>query len=367
MAVKTRGIMSVEQLNDMQRYLGEEIYDNYKDGWINRRQMLKRVILICGSSAGAAALLAACGDTATPVPSTTSAVATTTNATTTIAAMTSAATTTSALTNAATTTSGAAMATTASSNGTTVAATTTAASKSPLSVAANDPDIQGSDVTFQSDVSVFGYLARPKATGNYATVIVIHQNTGLTEHIKDVARRVAKAGYIALAPDLASRGGGTGKFSADTITKFFADAKPTDMVKDLNTAVDFVQKQDGAQAGKIGVVGFCYGGGLALSLAAANPKILAGVSYYGPAPQPVSQMSATNAAILGQYGALDTRVDSSIPPMEQVLKDSGKTFMKNIYDGANHAFNDDTRPSYVELAALPAWKATLDWSAKYLK
>lgn len=365
MAVKTREMMSVEQLNDMQRYLGEEIYDNYMDGWINRRQMLKRVILICGSSAGAAALLAACGDTVTPVPATTasSAVTTTTNATNTTAAMTSAAATISP----ATTTAGAAMATTASGNGTPALATTAAASKSPLSVAADDPAIQASDVTFQSDMPVFGYLARPKAAGNYATVIVIHQNTGLNEHIKDVARRVAKAGYIAVAPDLASRGGGTGKFSADTITKFFADAKPTDMVKDLNAAVDFVQKQDGAQVGKIGVVGFCYGGGLTLSLAAANPKILVGVSYYGPAPQPVSQMSATNAAILGQYGALDTRVDSSIPPMEQVLKDSSKTFMKNTYDNANHAFNDDTRPSYVESAALPAWKATLDWFAKYLK
>jgi carboxymethylenebutenolidase len=352
MPTKTRAVMPVEQLNDMQRYLGEETYDDYKAGIFNRRRMLKRLILICGSSAGAAALLAACGDTATP--------AATAVATTTSVATTAVTTTTATTTNSATTT-------TSSAATTSAGATPSTAVKSPLSVAADDPAIEASDVTFQSDTQMFGYLVKPKASGTYPGVIVIHENRGLTDHIKDVARRVAKAGYIALAPDLASRAGGTAKVPTDQVTGYFGNAKPDDLTKDLNAGVDFLQKQTGVQAAKLGVVGFCFGGGYALKLTAVNPKIIAVVSYYGPVPQPASQMSATNAAILGQYGALDTRVDSMIPDMEKVLKDSGKTFVKNVYEGANHAFNNDTGASYNEAAALKAWSATLDWFNKYLK
>lgn len=363
MTGKQRENVAVDQLNDMQRYLGAETVEDYQLGVISRRRLLKRLILICGSGAAAAALLAACGDTATPVTTTT--VASTTNTTapasTTTAVTTSATSTTVVATTAASTTTSLAGGTTVSGS----PASTT--SKSPLSVAADDPAIEASDIVFQSDTTVMGYLVRPKAPGNYPGIIVIHQNTGLNDHIKDVTRRVAKAGYIALAPDLVSRSGGTAKYTADQIAGILAKANPTDLVKDLNATESFLEKQSGVEATKIGVVGFCYGGGYTLRLAAANPKIVAAVSYYGPVPQPVSQMSATHAAILGQYGALDKFVNPGIPALEQVLKDNGKTYEKKIYDGANHAFNDDTKPSYDPAAALPAWQATLDWFTKYLK
>ncbi len=115
--------------------------------------------------------------------------------------------------------------------------------------------MSGEDVTFQSDTEIMGYLARPSAEGTYPGVIVIHENRGLTDHIRDVARRVAKAGYIALAPDLASRGGGTSQIGADQITGFFANAAPEELVRDLNAGVDFLGQQSGVQADKFGVVG----------------------------------------------------------------------------------------------------------------
>ncbi|NWJ46614.1 MAG: dienelactone hydrolase family protein [Chloroflexi bacterium] len=338
MIYRQREEFSLDRLNQMQCYLAEETIDDYRAGHMSRRRMLRRLIYICGSSAAAMSLLAACGDsTATNVPATST-------ATTTIATTTTAATTT-----------------------TSVAATTAVAVKSPLSVAANDPAVDTSEVTFQSDTQMFGYLAKPKASGTYPGIIVIHENRGLTDHIRDVARRLAKAGYIALAPDLVSRAGGTGKLSADQIPGFLSQAKIEDLVKDLNAGVTFLEKQQGVKADKLGVVGFCFGGSYTLQLAAANPKILAAVPYYGVTPNPASIMSKTNAAILGNYGATDTRVDSTIPDLEKVMKDNGKIYEKKLYDGAGHAFNNDTGASYNEPAALAAWQATLDWFGKYLK
>ena len=112
------------------------------------------------------------------------------------------------------------------------------------------------------------------------------------------------------------------------------------------------------------MVGFCFGGGMTLSYAAAQPKVRAAVPYYGPTPQPASAMSATRAAILAQYGATDTRVNAGIPDLEAAL--TGKTFEKRIYDGAGHAFNNDTGGGYNEAAATQAWQATIDWFARYL-
>jgi carboxymethylenebutenolidase len=233
-------------------------------------------------------------------------------------------------------------------------------------VPADDPAVKGSDVSYQGDTPIAAYLAQPAGAGTYPGVIVIHENRGLTDHIRDVARRLAKAGYVALAPDLASRAGGTAKVGSQ-IQGFFANAKPEDLVKDLNAGVDFLARQQGVQADKYGTVGFCFGGAYVLRLAAANPKIAAAVCYYGVTPEPASQMSATNAAILGQYGANDQRVDATIPALEQVMQQSGKTFEKHIYEGAGHAFNNDTGQNYNQEAAVAAWQATLDWFGKYLK
>jgi carboxymethylenebutenolidase len=359
MALRKRDDFSLDKLTQMQRYLAEEMVDDYRAGELSRRRMLRRVLLICGSSTAAAALLAACGDpTATIAPTTTAAPATTPATTTTAATTTATATTTVAATTA--------PATTTAAPTTTSAATTAAAQDKPLVVAANDPAVDANDVSYQSDTSITAYLARPKAAGSYPGIIVIHENKGLTDHIKDVARRVAKAGYIALAPDLGSRGGGTDKLGSDAITAFLGQAKPEDLVKDLNEGLNYLEKQTGIKAGKLGVVGFCFGGGLTLRFAAANPKILAAVPYYGPVPTPVSMFATTNAAILGQYGATDSRVNSGIPDLEKAMKDNNKVYEKRLYDGAGHAFNNDTGGSYNKDAAVKAWAETLSWFGKYL-
>jgi carboxymethylenebutenolidase len=234
-------------------------------------------------------------------------------------------------------------------------------------VAADDPAVAATDVTYPGDTTIMGYLAKPSAPGTYPGVIVIHENRGLTDHIKDVARRFAKAGYIALAPDLASRQGGTAKMPADQVTGFFANAKPEDLVKDLNASEAYLEKVSEVKPDKFGAVGFCFGGGMTLRFAAANPKIAAAVPYYGPVPSPVSQMAATQAAILGLYGGNDARVNAGIPDLEKTLKDAGKIYEKKIFDGAGHAFNNDTGASYNEAASTAAWNDTLNWLAKYLK
>jgi carboxymethylenebutenolidase len=352
-----RAEVSVDQLNQMQRYLGEEMIEDYQEGHMSRREMLRRLLGICGSAAAAAALLAACGASTTAAPSPQPA-----------APPTSPPPPTTAPEATAAPTEAAAAPTTAAAAPTAAATAQPAAggATSPLSVPADDPDVTGTDVSYQSDTEIKGYLARPKAEGAYPGVIVIHENRGLTDHIRDVARRLAKAGYIALAPDLASRGGGTAQLGTN-IQGFFGNAKPEELVKDLNAGVDFLGQQAGIVPDKYGVVGFCFGGAYTLRLAAANPKMAAAVCYYGVTPEPASQMSATNAAILGQYGGNDARVNGTIPALEQVMQDSGKTYEKRIYDGANHAFNNDTGQNYNEATAVTAWQETLGWFEKYLK
>lgn len=323
---------SVDQLNQMQRYLGEETVEEYQAGLMSRREMLRRLLVICGSAATATALLVACDEGAPVVQS--------------------------ELTQPA-----------ADPVSTAEATLTPAPSmvSAALPVAADDPAVTGVEVTFGGDTSLAGYLARPQAEGAYPGVIVIHENRGLTDHIRDVARRLAKVGYVALAPDLASRAGGTAQIDAEQIRGYFGNADPEDLVSDLNAAVEFLGQQSGIVADTFGVTGFCFGGAYTLRLAAANPKIAAAVCYYGVTPEPAGQMSATNAAILGQYGGNDARVNATIPDLEQVMLDNGKTFEKRIYEGANHAFNNDTGANYNEEAAVAAWQATLAWFDLYLK
>jgi carboxymethylenebutenolidase len=231
-----------------------------------------------------------------------------------------------------------------------------------LSVAVDDPDVRADNVTFPGPAGdVLGYFAAPTDTGKRAGIIVIHEIFGLTDHIRDVARRVAKAGYLALAVDLASRVGGTD--AATNVAGVLTQGPVEERTADLDAGVKFLEGQR-AYNGKLGAVGFCFGGGMTLSFAAAQPKVLAAVPYYGPTPQPPSVMTATNAAILAQYGATDTRVNPGIPDLEQAM--AGKTFETQIYPGAGHAFNNDTGGAYNEAVAIEAWTKTLEWFSQYL-
>lgn len=366
--------VAVNELNQMQRYLGEEMIEDWEQGELTRRQMLRRLLAICGGAAGASALLVACGaETATPTGSASAAASLAASAaadrstSASVSASVDAAPAASPSVSAAASRSAEASAAASSSAGASAATSSSPAAEAsaqpagsaPLSVPADDPAVTAGDATVAGDVEIQAYLVRPSAEGSYPGVIVIHENRGLTDHIRDVARRVAKQGYVALAPDLASRAGGTAAVGADAIQGFFANANPEELVSDLNAAVAYLGQQDGVVAGKYGVVGFCFGGAYTLRLAAANPEVAAAVCYYGVTPEPADQLSATKAAILGQYGGSDQRVNATIPALEQVMQASGKTYEKRVYEGANHAFNNDTGQNYNEQAAVDAWQETL--------
>jgi carboxymethylenebutenolidase len=231
-----------------------------------------------------------------------------------------------------------------------------------LSIAADDPDIQAENVTFPGPAGeVLGYSAVPTAPGKRAGVIVIHEIFGLSDHIRDVTRRVAKAGYLALAVDLASRAGGSDR--AANVMGALTQGPVEDRVADLDAGYDHLKKNPDFD-GNLGVVGFCFGGGMTLSYAAAQPDVQAAVPYYGPTPQPPSVMEATNAAILAHYGETDARVNAGIADLEAAL--AGKTFEKKIHGGVGHAFNNDTGGAYDEQAAVEAWGQTLGWFGQHL-
>jgi carboxymethylenebutenolidase len=340
-------------INDIQRYLGEETVHHHRDGLISRREMMQQLVAICGSGAAAAALLASCGSDAkpdaSPQSSSSSSASTATGASTTTASAASTTPTTSA------------PATTAPP---TTAPTTTASTTSgpALSVAVGDPSITAADVRFPGAAGeLLGYAARQSAAGAKApAVLVIHEIFGLTDHIRDVVRRYAKAGYVALAVDLTSRAGGT---AAGNPAGALGQLAPADAINDVAAAVAYLSAQTDV-TGKIGVTGFCYGGGMTLRVAANVPGLSAAVAYYGPTPDPADQMKNASIPILAHYGANDARVNASIGALEANV---GGPFTKNIHDGAGHGFNNDTGGGYNEAVAVVAWSETLAWFAKYLR
>ena len=211
---------------------------------------------------------------------------------------------------------------------------------------------------------VAGYLARPKGGGKHPAVIVIHENRGLNPHIQDVARRLAVEGFLALAPDLLSPLGGTPPDEAKAIELIGKlDARET--VARLAAAVPFLAKH-AESTGKVGVVGFCWGGGFANQLAAAGTSLNAAVAYYGM-QLPAAQVPKITAPLLLHYASLDQRIDAGIGDYEAALKANNKPYELYMYEGANHAFNNDTNAArYNKEAATLAWSRTIAFLKKYL-
>jgi len=231
-------------------------------------------------------------------------------------------------------------------------------------IAEGDPRIATETVAIPGVAGLKGYLVTPKAAGKHGTVVVIHENRGLNPHIKDVARRVGIQGFVALGVDYLGPMGGTPE-DVDKAAAMFATLKAEDALAGSRAAVAFLKgRSDGN--GKVGAVGFCWGGGQVNALAVAEPDLIAGVAYYGPQP-PADKVPAIKAALLLHYGALDERIDAGIPAYEAALKAAGKTYEIFVYPGANHAFNNDTNAArYNKEAADLAWSRTVAFFKKYL-
>jgi carboxymethylenebutenolidase len=195
---------------------------------------------------------------------------------------------------------------------------------------------------------------------------LIHENRGLTEHIRDVARRFAKVGYVGLAPDMLSRTGGTAQFADESeTTTAISELDREGVISDMQSSVTWLEGQPYVQEGSIGSIGWCWGGGQAWRLATQEPRVGAVVSFYGPNP-PLEDVPNIQAAVLGIYGEEDTRITDQQPDLEEALDEAGKTYQMMIFDGANHAFFNDTGERFDPEAAEEAWASTLGWFDEYL-
>jgi carboxymethylenebutenolidase len=241
------------------------------------------------------------------------------------------------------------------------------AGPNPVTVSPDDPTISVSDVQFPTadGSTLLGYLAMPSAAGTYPGVVVIHENRGLLEHHKDVARRYAKQGFAALAPDLVSHEGGTANADPDQVPGFLATADPQRHVDDATAAGSFLQQQDGVRSDAHGITGFCFGGGVVWRTIGQDQSVVAAVPFYGPQP-PLDSLAHTRAAALGIYAGLDTGITSTAPAVMAALATAGVPHDFHIEDGANHAFFNDTSDRYDRAAAADAWTRALSWFREYL-
>ncbi len=327
------------ELNETQRYFIEEHVEDYRDGHITRRELMRRATLIAGSAAAAATVLAACdlsprGADHPPTPTTAS---------------------TSAATSAGLVAAG--------PYATPPASPTT----DGITVKPDDPRISVSkpDVKGPDGASLMAYMAKPNLSGRVAGIVVVHENRGQTEHIRDVVRRVATAGFVGINIDLAARDGGADKLT-DQAAYNAALGKRTvaDKLADHKAAVDFLKTQT---SGTVGVTGFCFGGGETWNILIGGLDVKAGAPFYGPQPSNFADLSKTKVAVSAVYAELDTRITGSAPQMEEQLKKAGVPYTITVYPGVAHAFHNDTNATaYNAVQAQKAWVATIEWMKKYL-
>lgn len=327
------------ELNQFQNYLVHEFVDDYQDGVMSRRDMIARVLHITGGVAAAATMLTTLGvraaDANEPMK---------------------------------------------------MVRQGSPTPLSPLSVPEEDPAVRASEITYDSGgVAVTAYevfpsgdakpvagtpVAVPDATpvveGGLPLILVCHENRGLTDHIRDVARRLAKNGYVAVAPDLVSREGGTATNSAEEVPSILSNADPARHTGDFQAAIAHYGTVEEIDISRIGMIGFCFGGGITWRTATVAPELNAAVPFYGP-PPPLEDVPSISAAMLGVYASDPTDfANEGRDELEQALTDAGVTFQINVYPGTQHAFHNDTGPRYNEEQALAAWEDTLAWLGEHV-
>ena len=231
----------------------------------------------------------------------------------------------------------------------------------------DDPSIKTSYKKYASPKGagvMQGYFARPAVTQHkLPAVVVIHENRGLNPYIEDVARRLAIAGFIAFAPDaLTPLGGYPGNDDDGRAMQRQRDRD--EMVEDFIAAVEFMQQHPDC-TGKVGAVGFCFGGGMSMRLAVRLPELSAAVAFYGRHPS-AEEAASIQAPLMIHHAGLDERVNASWPEFEKGLKEADRQYVNHDYADVNHGFHNDTTPRYDEAAAELAWKRTVEFFERYL-
>jgi carboxymethylenebutenolidase len=235
----------------------------------------------------------------------------------------------------------------------------------------NDPALISTDVKYTAadGASINAYVTRPKGDGRRPAVIVVSDNWALDDHNRDVGRRLAKAGYVAIVPDVVSRVGGTSSFaSREEVVKAISQLSDDNVMKDLMGAQNYIKGQSFVQPNKIGVVGFCWGGGKTFLFTTQSKDLAATVIFYGPIPKDLDAVKNITAPVLGNYGELDKPISSQVPRLAEEMKKNGKSYDYKIYPDAPHAFYSDVREDrYRPEAAKDAWGRTLEFFKKHLQ
>ncbi len=300
-------------MTPLQRYIAEEIAVDHADGLLTRREALRRLGLLGMGAAAAAALLTACTSDATPSPT----------------------------------------------------PATGVPASAPLSSPPLGPTVATQAITFAGPSGRTLQGAWAQAATPRGGVLVIHENRGLTDHIRSVAGRLAASGYSALAIDLLSEEGGTASFGDSAkVTAALGQAPPERLVADLRAGIDELARR--LPGSKLAAMGFCFGGGMVWSLLdAGEPRLAAAVPFYGPAPDN-PDFAGSKAAVLGIYAEQDSRVNASRGLADAALTKAGLRHEMVTFPGVNHAFFNDTGARYDPTAAAGAYQRVLDWFAQYL-
>lgn len=321
------------QLGKYEKYLIEEFFDDYRAGAMSQHTLTRRVAFITGSMAAAAAAMALVGCTPQELPRSTDPMPTPTP----------------------------------SAPGTgTASAGAVPGAKSPLSVPEGAPGLVTATVRFPSGGTDIGaYLARQEGDEAGPSVLICHENRGLTPHIQDVARRFAKVGYAALALDLLSREGGTAGLDRDAVPGALTQAGAQRHVADFSAGFDYLKSRSFVDSGRIAMTGYCFGGGITWQAATELAGLKATSAFYGPAPD-LEKVPAIKAAVFGVYAELDNRITGPLPALRDALAATDVRHELKVYPGVDHAFHNDTGERYNETQATAAWNDTLAWFGKYV-